>query len=81
MEPYQNLQGTSGVVGYEIEADAITVEFKDGGAYRYTYNATGPDQVEDMKKLARDGAGLNTYINKHTRDLYQEKVRERQAVS
>ena len=81
MKPYLNLHGDSGVTAYDTEDDSITVEFKDGGMYKYTYESACPDQVEEMKKLAHEGAGLNSYINKYTRDLYEEKVRERESAT
>lgn len=40
--------------------------------YYYTYNSAGKNKIEDMKKLALSGSGLNTYINKH-KPRYSEK--------
>lgn len=41
MSPYANLRGNSPVVGYEIEATRITVWFKGGKPYSYSYNKAG----------------------------------------
>ena len=65
MTRYNNSNVTSGVDSYEIGTDYIKVKFKDGCVYTYTYSVTGKDHVEAMKKLARQGYGLNSYINKN----------------
>ena len=70
MHRYANLSGVSGVVAYDIGPDSVTVRFKDGGTYRYTYASAGPFHVEEMKKLALAGRGLSTYIVKHVRNAY-----------
>lgn len=75
MQRYQNLNGNSGVVAYEIRDDAITVAFEDGRAYRYTYRSAGRRAVEDMKQFARAGRGLSTYIARHVRDGYEVRLR------
>lgn len=75
MEYYRNLNGDSGVAGFNLGNDSITVYFKDGAAYLYTYGSAGAGNIEQMKKLALTGSGLNTYINKYVRKLYAAKVR------
>jgi len=74
MERYKNLSGESGVLGYELRADAIVVEFRDGGRYVYDHRTTGKAEVEEMKRLAVLGTGLTAYINKHVRDRFAEKL-------
>jgi hypothetical protein len=76
MERYRNIGSDSGVVAYEVGADFIVVEFRDGGTYRYDYASTGRDEVEQMKRLAVLGRGLATYINTntHVRDGFAEKL-------
>ena len=74
MTPYANSNGGSGVTGYEIRREAIVVEFRHGGKYLYDYRTTGETHVEEMKVLALEGRGLATYINKHVRNLYAEKL-------
>ena len=64
MERYGNRSGSSGVVGYEIARDAITVRFDDG-TYLYTYVTLGRRKVEQMKLLARQGRGLGRFIERY----------------
>lgn len=75
MERYANLGGNSNVVGYEIGNDFIRVQFSDGSIYLYTYESTGVDNIEQMKRLARNGQGLNAFINRHVRKAYACKER------
>ena len=64
MERYGNRSGTSGIVGYEIAPESITVQFDDG-TYIYTYVSIGRRKVEKMKVLARKGQGLGRFIEKY----------------
>lgn len=75
MERYANLGGDSGVVGYEIGNDFIRVQFSDGSIYVYTYASAGASNIEQMKKLARNGQGLNAFINRNVRKAYARKER------
>lgn len=71
MEKYKNLSGNSGVAGYEIGADFIKVKFKGGSkVYVYDYSSAGRDNIENMKILAKNGSGLNAFINKNVKKLY-----------
>lgn len=63
METYANLGGDSGIAGYEIGDDYITVIFTTEARYTYTYESAGVDAVETMKELAESGQGLNSYIS------------------
>jgi hypothetical protein len=63
MQPYKNLRGDSPITGYEIGQSHIDVEFSFGGTYRYSYVTPGEAQVEQMKKLARQGSGLAAFIS------------------
>ena len=74
MKRYHDLSGTSGVTGYAIKPDAIDVQFDGGTVYTYTYASAGRQRVEHMKRLARSGAGLSTYISREVRDAYAAKV-------
>lgn len=74
MKRYANASGHSGVTAYEIRPDAITVAFRDGGVYRYTYASAGRDNVERMKLLAAAGRGLSTFITRSVRDRYAEQL-------
>lgn len=72
MERYRNLSGTSGVSGYEIGTDYIRVAFtKTSKIYSYSDNGkAGRFHVDNMKRCALNGSGLNTYINNYTKNLY-----------
>lgn len=67
MERYRDWDNDSGVISYEIGSDYITVEFKKGRfhIYTYTYNSAGSYHIENMKRLAIAGDGLNEYIIEH----------------
>ena len=71
MERYRNSGGDSGISSYEIGTDFIIVEFTGTfRTYRYSYRKAGQHHVENMKRLARDGSGLNGYINRYVKYLY-----------
>ena len=74
MQRYADRSRRSGVVAYEILHDGIVVRFRDGEDYLYTDEATGAEHVAEMKRLARQGRGLATYINKHVRARYAKKL-------
>ncbi len=73
MRKYGRLSGDSGVLEYELEAEAIEVKFVEGKVYRYTYAVPGREHVEAMKLLAQGGQGLSTYISKYVRDRYASR--------
>lgn len=71
MERYRNSGGDSGVSAYEIGTDYIKVKFSGTSRiYTYSYNRAGSAHVERMKVLAKSGSGLNAYINKYVKNLY-----------
>lgn len=71
MERYANRGGNSGVRGYSIGEDYIDVMFSTGAVYRYSYRSAGVAKVEEMKRLAVAGQGLNSYIMRHARFNYE----------
>ena len=75
MKEYRNLGGDSGILGYESGSDSIRVEFSNGSVYLYTYASAGESNIEEMKRLATDGQGLNSFINRNVRLKYAEKER------
>ena len=75
IQPYLNLSGDSGVRGYAIGPQAIAVEFADNSVYLYTAGSAGAEAIARMHDLASGGRGLNTYINRHVRDAYAERLR------
>ena len=75
MYPYQSLNHDTGVIAYKNGPDHIAVQFKDGTMYLYTNKSAGQDSITQMKKLAKAGAGLTTYINQHVKDRYEAKIK------
>ncbi|MFC4159006.1 hypothetical protein [Chitinimonas lacunae] len=73
MERYKNLSGNSGVLEYDMGPESITVQFRNGVYYAYTYRSAGPSKVEQMKKLAVAGKGLASYIGRYAPRLYEAK--------
>jgi len=62
MTPYANLDGgKASALSYELGDDFIWVWFRTG-RYLYNYSRPGQDHVEEMKKLAVAGSGLNSYL-------------------
>jgi hypothetical protein len=64
MTRYQNFNGNSGVLSYALAADSIRIKFIDGKTYIYSYATAGKENVEEMKRLAKAGRGLATFISK-----------------
>ena len=71
MKKYKDSSGTSGIIAYEIDATSIKVKFIPGAVYKYSYNKPGKLHVEQMKKLAKEGRGLATYISQYVKDAYE----------
>ena len=72
MERYLDLDGDSGVVGYEIGDTFIRVKFSGTAKiYTYSYRKAGQFHVEKMKVLAKSGNGLNSYIMRYAKKLYE----------
>lgn len=71
--PYANHSGQSNILSYRTGSDYIDVQFKSGHKtiYRYSYSSAGKDKIEEMKRLAKSGQGLNSYINKNVINLYE----------
>jgi hypothetical protein len=71
MKKHKNLEGNSGVSAYETGDDHIIIQFvRNSKPYTYSYDKAGKKHVENMKKLAKKGSGLSTYISQHVHDLY-----------
>lgn len=75
MENYKN-SDNSGVKAFEIGHDFIYVVFGKGEVYKYSYKRPGPGQVEKMKRLARKGEGLATYISRQIRSNFESKLNQ-----
>jgi hypothetical protein len=74
MERYKNRSNDSGVVAYEIGRGSITVQFINGEKYLYTEKSAGAQNIALMQKLAKDGAGLSTFISQHVHDRFATKL-------
>lgn len=74
MELYRNRHGHSGVIAFEIGETFIKVKFRDGPIYLYDYGHPGKVAVEEMKRRARSGNGLSTYISQNVRENYARKI-------
>lgn len=66
----------SGVTGFAIRDDFMVVRFKDRPEETYIYNdiKPGPAHLSEMKRRARAGAGLTTYINQQVGANYFAKL-------
>jgi hypothetical protein len=73
MERYLDTNHDSGVAAYEFRPDGICVQFKDGATYLYTNASAGAANIEQMKRLARAGDGLNSFINQFVKMKYASK--------
>ena len=74
MKKYGDPCGNSGVSTYEIGDNLIRVQFKGGDIYVYDYRSAGRVSVEKMKRLAKEGTGLATYISQRVKKNYSEKI-------
>lgn len=71
MQKYADINNDSGVDNFEISDNSITVCFKGTSTpYIYSYNSAGMHHIENMKKLAISGDGLNAYINHNVKFKY-----------
>lgn len=70
MEKYANRRGNSPITHYQINNDSITVWFKGGKSYTYSYRGAGITNVETMKSLARSGSGLSAFITRNVKYNY-----------
>ena len=67
---YKDQSGNSGVLEYEPGPGFIRIWFLSGEGYEYDYTKPGKAEVDEMKRLARAGKGLATYINQHVQKNY-----------
>lgn len=73
MQKYKNRSGSSAIVGYQLEANSITVQFDSGSIYTYDYKTTGSQHVEMMKSLAIKGEGLHSFIHANVKNRYSSR--------
>ena len=67
---YANLSGNAGVTHYSYGETSISVIFRGGRSYTYSYPGAGAEHIEEMKRLADSGQGLSAYITRNVRTLY-----------
>ena len=68
---YANLGGNSNVNSYEISDSYLRVKFNGTAKiYSYSYSKAGRHHVDRMKILAGNGQGLNSYIMRNVKLLY-----------
>lgn len=71
MQLYADINNDSGVHWFEIADTSITVWFTGTQKpYTYSYQSAGQSHVEQMKRLALSGNGLNSYINRNVKFKY-----------
>lgn len=75
MTPYRNLSGESNVLSYGITEESIHVVFRSGAYRNYLYNNVRPGKavVDQMKVLAQNGVGLNSYISRVVKSNFAQK--------
>ena len=71
MPAYNSISGGSNILGYDVGDTAIQVWFKNGSSYTYTYESAGMENVEEMKRLAASGEGLNSFILQNVKFDYE----------
>ena len=74
MKRYRNLDGNSGVIAYEAGDGFIRIRFVNDDVYEYTDEATGPEHVQNMQRLAQAGRGLATYVSRFVHEAYARKL-------
>ena len=74
MAHYKNSNGNSPVLEYEIGYDFIDIIYKDS-MYHFTYASAGKNNIEEMKSLAKQGYGLNSYLMRHCPKDYAYKTK------
>ncbi|MDO5610608.1 MAG: hypothetical protein Q4G62_07570 [Pseudomonadota bacterium] len=72
MQAYRNLGGHSGIECFALADEEIIVRFRRGAHREYGYNrqSLGDVRLAEMKRLALQGRGLNSYILEHARERY-----------
>jgi hypothetical protein len=73
MTTYAN-KNHSGIYRFSEGEDYMLVWFNSNQKhpYKYSYDSAGIKHVEKMRMLARKGKGLNTYISRYVKDLYEK---------
>jgi len=73
MKTYENLDEDYSITHYQITSYNIIVWFRYRKAYSYSYTGkAGKYHVDKMKQLAKEGKGLNAYIQENVWADYDE---------
>ena len=77
MQRYKNLTGQSNVNAFQILDNGIIVQFNDHSQYTYQSTRVGMNNMTEMKRLAVNGQGLNSFINRTptVRNGYSQRCR------
>jgi hypothetical protein len=71
MQRYSDIDRDSGVREFEIHDTLIIIIFSGSSkTYTYSYQSAGKHHIEQMKRLALAGEGLNAYINKNVKHKF-----------
>jgi hypothetical protein len=71
MQRYRDTDHDSGVHSFEINDNSIIIKFSGTSrTYTYSYVSAGQQHIENMKRLALAGDGLNAYINKNVKNKF-----------
>lgn len=81
MRTYGDHNGTSGITAFDFGTDCfgeeyIDIEYASGGVYTYLKKNVGEVNFLNMKVLALEGEGLNSFINKNVRGRGTRQVAE-----
>jgi len=75
MISYKNLNGTSNVKCYNISENYIDIEFYNTPlVYRYSNVVPGRQVLNELKRLAIQEYGLNSYINRYVKKNYESRI-------
>ena len=75
MISYKNLNGNSNVKCYNISENYIDIEFYNTPlVYRYSNVVPGRQALNELKRLAIQGYGLNSYINRYVKKNYERRI-------
>ncbi|MEE9328206.1 MAG: hypothetical protein V3U71_13050 [Cocleimonas sp.] len=66
MTSYKNLAGNIGICSYEIGQKEIRVKFHSHKSVIFDKEQTNEEHYTEIEKLAKQGFGLNQYINSNS---------------
>lgn len=83
LTPYKNLDGNSNIVGFYESDLFIVVKFASktdtDSFYKYSDRIPGLVHVKELRELAHQGQGLNSYISKR-KLAYEKKGRSLESI-